>query len=140
MFERGSRARWASRSACLLGSLVVGTASGADDEWLKLQAPSFGVVSQLDEEDTRAWAVEFEQFIDALHQLFSADNVALPPLTIVLFKQPKGFAPYRVQTDSGRAKVAGFFGNAGTWSVIGLAGRGDELTRRTIHHEAVHWF
>jgi tetratricopeptide (TPR) repeat protein len=124
----------------LLLSLAVAGAASAADEWLKLQAPSFGVVSQLDEEDTRAWAVEFEQFIDALHQLFSAENVALPPLTIVLFKQPKGFNPYRMQTDSGQARVAGFFGNAGTWSVIGLAGRGDELTRWTIQHEAVHWF
>ena len=50
MSDRGSRSqRWAFRSACLLlSSVVVGAAWAAEDEWLKLQAPSFGVVSRLD--------------------------------------------------------------------------------------------
>jgi tetratricopeptide (TPR) repeat protein len=113
----------------------------AEPEWLKLQAPSFGVISQLDADDTRAWAVEFEQFIDALHRLYRVENVGLPPLTIVLFKQAKNFAPYRVQTESGQADVDGFFGNNDSWSVIGLAGAGgDARTRGVIYHEAVHWF
>ena len=68
----------------------------AEPEWIKLQAPSFGVISQLDEDDTRRWAVEFDQFIGALHAFYDVEEIALPPLTIVLFKQAKGFAPYRV--------------------------------------------
>ena len=125
----------------LLACALAAPASAAEPEWLKLQAPSFGVISQLDEKETLAWAVEFEQFIGALHALYSADQVALPPLTIVLFRQPRDFAPYRLRTDSGQARIAGFFGNTGDWSVIGMPGSGrDDATRQTIYHEAVHWF
>jgi tetratricopeptide (TPR) repeat protein len=113
----------------------------AEPKWLRLQAPSFGVISQLSEDDTREWAVEFEQFIDALHQLYRVENVALPPLTIVLFKGSRDFAPYRIQTESGQADVDGFFGDNGSWSVIGLAGSGsNSRTRGVVYHEAVHWF
>ncbi len=126
--------------ACLAYALAA-TASSAEPEWLKLQAPSFGVISQLDEDETRAWAVEFDQFIGALHSLYSVDKVALPPLTIVLFRQPRNFAPYRLRTDSGQARIAGFFGSTGDWCVIGMPGGGrDDDTRQTIYHEAVHWF
>ena len=126
--------------ACLLYALVA-RVSAEEPAWLKLQAPSFGVISQLDEKDTLAWAVEFEQFIGALHGLYGADEVASPPLTIVLFRSPRDFAPYRLRTDSGQARVAGFFGNTGDWSVIGMPGSGRHAaTRQTIYHEAVHWF
>src|SRR5262245_53940460 len=115
--------------------------SAAEPKWLRLQSPSFGVISQLDEKETLAWAVEFEQFIGALHGLYGAKEVALPPLTIVLFRSPRDFAPYRLRTESGQARVAAFFGNTGDWSIIGMPGNGrDTETRQTIYHEAVHWF
>jgi tetratricopeptide (TPR) repeat protein len=124
-----------------LGCALAAQTSAAEHEWLKLQGPSFGVISQLGEKDTRAWAVEFDQFIGALHALYSVDQVALPPLTIVLFRQSRDFAPYRLRTESGQARVAGFFGSTGDWSVIGMPGNGrDAATRQTIYHEAVHWF
>jgi hypothetical protein len=69
------------------------TVFAAEPEWIKLQAPGFGVISQLDEEDTRRWAVEFDQFIGALHALYAVEEVSLPPLTILLFKQTKDFSP-----------------------------------------------
>jgi uncharacterized protein (UPF0147 family) len=117
------------------------TTLAAEPEWIKLQAPGFGVISQLDEDDTRRWAVEFDQFIGALHALYDVEEISLPPLTIVLFKQSKGFDPYRVVTQSGQARIAGFFGRKGDWSVIGMTGAArDVATRRTIYHEAVHWF
>jgi hypothetical protein len=126
----------------LLAALAwVCSAEAAETEWLKLQAPSFGVISQLSESETRAWAVEFEQFVGGLHELYSVDEVALPPLTIVLFRSSREFAPYRLRTDSGQARVSAFFGNTGDWSVIGMPGNGrDAATRETIFHEAVHWF
>jgi hypothetical protein len=115
--------------------------NAAAAEWLKLQAPSFGVISQLSETETRAWAIEFEQFVGALHELYSVDRVDLPPLTIVLFRSAREFAPYRLRTDSGQARISAFFGNTGDWSVIGMPGNGrDPATRETIFHEAVHWF
>jgi tetratricopeptide (TPR) repeat protein len=120
---------------------VAAPSSAAEPKWLKLQAPSFGVISQLDEKETLASAVEFEQFIGALHGLYGAKQVVLPPLTIVLFRTQRDFAPYRLRTESGQVRVAAFFGNTGDWSVIGMPGSGrDADTRQTIYHEAVHWF
>src|SRR5262245_21505907 len=142
MFRR-TRSRLLGASflfACLVYALVARVSAG-EPTWLKLQAPSFGVISQLSEKETLAWAVEFEQFIGALHGLYGAKEVALPPLTIVLFRSERDYAPYRLRTDSGQARVAGFFGNTGDWSVIGMPGNGRDVdTRQTIYHEAVHWF
>jgi hypothetical protein len=127
--------------ALLLCGCVI-CADAADREWLRLQAPRFGVISQLDEDDTRRWAVEFDQFIDALHQLYAVDELALPPLTMVLFKNSRDFEPYYLRTETGQADIAGFFANMDAWSIIGLAGLpgGSDRTRHVIYHEAVHWF
>jgi hypothetical protein len=125
----------------LIALAAVNVARAAEPEWLKLQAPSFGVISQLDEDDTRRWAVEFDQFIGAMHALYNIAELDLPPLTIVLFRQNRQFAPYHVQTESGQVKIAGFFGRTKDWSVIGLSGGGrDSATRAVVYHEAVHWF
>jgi hypothetical protein len=141
--------RWRGwNSASLLRALVyvalVGAAvpAAAKDEWIALQAPQFGVVSQLSEKETRRVAGEFAQFIEALQRLYAIDQLALPPLTMVLFERPKAFAPYRPHTESGQARsVEGLFGRRANWSVIGMTGRrGSEATRRVIQHEAVHWF
>lgn len=116
-------------------------ATAAGPKWLELQAPGFDVVSQLNEQETRRWAVEFDQFMGALHTLYDVEEGNLPPLTIVLFRQSKDFAPYRVVTASGQAQVAGFFARSEDWSIIGMSGGGrDTATRETIYHEAVHWF
>lgn len=114
----------------------------ADENWLSLKAPRFGIVSQLSEEATRAWAEEFDQFITALHQLYNSDDRNLAPLTIVLFKSKKQFSDYRIPTKSGKTKhVVGLFANLDDWSVIALPGlRGYKNTRRVILHEAVHWY
>lgn len=126
--------------AALLAALCTGPfAEAAGPEWLKLVAPRFGLISQLDEDDTRKWAVEFDQFVDAQQQFLSVENLDLPPLTIVLFKNARRFAPYRNRTESGQADVAGFFADMGTWSTIGLGGRSTAVTRIIVYHEATHW-
>jgi hypothetical protein len=128
----------------MIAALACGVAAFAhasEPDWLKLETPAFGVISQLDEQETRAWARDLDQFIGALHDLYGVEQAALPPLTIVLFRQPRDFAPYRLRTDSGQARVSGFFGNTGDWSIIGLpADSRDGAARQTLYHEAVHWF
>ena len=97
---------------CVLSLIAIAaaaTSQAAEPKWIKLQSTRFGVLSQLSAEDTRAWAVQFDQFIDAMHQLYSVNDVALPPLTIVMFKQAKDFAPFQFRTASGQVKVDGFF-------------------------------
>jgi len=114
----------------------------ADETWLRLQSPRFGVLSQLSEKETRKWAEEFDKFVTALHQLYDTDDKNLIPLTIVLFKSKKQFSPYRSRTESGQAKnVVGLFVNLDDFSIIGLPGLRDyKKTRRVILHEAVHWY
>ena len=122
-------------------SFCASISGAAEPVWVKLQAERFGVISQLDEASTRRWAVEFDQFIDALLQLYAVNDERLPPLTMVLFENARDFAPYQIQTESGQVKVLGFFANMGTWSVIDLAGRrSSPETRNIVYHEGVHWF
>lgn len=118
------------------------SAFAADENWITLKAPRFGIVSQLSEETTRAWAEEFDQFVTALHQLYNRDDRDLVPLTIVIFKSKNQFSDYRIRTKSGQAeRVVGLFANRDDWSVIALPGlRGYQKTRRVILHEAVHWY
>ena len=58
MSDHSRRCRRCVPSFCgfLVALTVAGRISAAEAEWLKLQAPSFGVISQLDEEETLAWA------------------------------------------------------------------------------------
>lgn len=130
------------RAVCLLFAIASAAPAGAAErKWLMLQAPSFGVISELDASATQRWAAEFDQYISAMETMFNAEGVELTPLTIVLFRQSKDFAPYRPQVESGQANAAGFFGRTGDWSVIGLsAGSRDTTTRPIIYHEAAHWF
>ena len=114
----------------------------ADENWLRLRAPRFGIVSQLSKEATRAWAEEFDQFITALHQLSNTDDRNLKPLTIVIFDSKKQFLAYRSPTKHNKAKnLVGLFANQNDWSVIALPGLRDyKKTRSIILHEAVHWY
>jgi len=110
--------------------------------WHGLRAPDFAILSQLSERDTRAWADEFEQFIQALRDVVPMDPGALPPLTVVLFANPGQFSPYRPLGPDGKPiDAAGFFSRHPTWAVIGLASRSHNAaeTRHIIFHEGVHW-
>ncbi|MBK9991443.1 MAG: DUF1570 domain-containing protein [Verrucomicrobia bacterium] len=115
----------------------------AAPKWKVLETPRFTVVSQISEKETRAWAEEYNQFIDALKGVLSVDERFLPRLTVVLFAREKDFGVYRPIGENGKPQdwVAGYFSRQETWSVIGMADRlDDEATRRIIFHEGVHWF
>jgi tetratricopeptide (TPR) repeat protein len=118
------------------------SAYAGDKPWLMLKASRFGIVSQLNEKETRLWAEEFDKYVSALHLLYSADDNNLSPLTILLFKDKKQFSPYIFSTESGQVKkVIGVFANFDDWSTIGLPGlKAYQQTRTTIFHEAVHWY
>jgi hypothetical protein len=141
--RRSAPADWLGVFGAAAFSLVVSLvlpAHAAEPDWLKLQTPRFGVVSQLGPESTERWAREFDRFIEAIQQLFGANDLTLPPLTIVLFENTRAFRPYLPNLQANRDEIAGFFGNQGTWSTIGLAGRSaSAVTRRIVLHEAVHW-
>ena len=121
---------------------LIASPLGAAPTWHELRAPDFAILSQLSERDTRAWADEFEQFIQALREVVPADPRPPPPLTVVLFANPGQFAPYRPLGPDGKPiDAAGFFSRHPTWAIIGLARRShnEAETRHIIFHEGVHW-
>jgi tetratricopeptide (TPR) repeat protein len=121
--------------------LAASVSTEAAEEWHRLQAPLFGVVSQLGEEATVLRATEFNQFIELLRQVYPIDESRLSPLTIVLFSQERDFVPYIGLTSAGRPDdVAGFFTSTNDWSVIAMYGRSTQTTQRVIYHEATHWY
>lgn len=126
----------------LILAACLATMPAAAQDWLELDTERFTVVSQLNERDTRRWAREFNQFVQALSQLMPQNEALLPPLTAVLFKRDGGFSPYRIRTESGVVGGnAGVFINYSTWSLIGMPGaRGSSTDYSTIYHEAVHWY
>jgi hypothetical protein len=132
----------ASRRLLILLATVVAISTAAADDWLELQTARFSVVSELSERDTRRWAEEFGRFVESLRQLLPLNENLLPPLTAVLFRRAGGFAPYRLQTESGLVgDTAGVFINYPTWSVIGMPSAGGaSADQATTFHEAVHWF
>jgi hypothetical protein len=125
----------------LLAGALLPHAARAAPAWRMLSAPRFTVVSQLADKDTLAWAGEFSQFIEALRGVAGIDPARLPPLTVVLFSSPDGFAPYRPLAADGKPiEATGFFVLRNGWAAIGLAHRSnDDWTRAIIFHEGVHW-
>ena len=94
MFRLTPRRRLGVRGIfAVLAACFAALASAGEPAWLKLEARSFRVISQLDEQETRAWAQDLDQFVGALHDLYAAEQVALPPLTLVLFRQPRDCGP-----------------------------------------------
>jgi tetratricopeptide (TPR) repeat protein len=123
--------------------LVTAAIADAALLWQSLTSSHFKIISQLSEKDTLAWADEFNLFIEALHNVFPIDERRLTPLTIVLFADDREFKQYKIKQPDGNTSDAmrGYFFSLEAWSIIGLAKMAnDEVTRRTIYHEAVHWY
>jgi len=120
---------------------VAGFRASAEPSWHELRTGGFTVLTQLSERDTRSWADEFSQFIRALKDVVPVDERRVPPLTVVLFRGPARFDPYRPAGPDGRpVDAAGFFVRNPSWAMIGLASRSsDGATRHIIFHEGVHW-
>jgi hypothetical protein len=85
------------------------------------------VLSQLGERDTRAWAAQFDVFVDSLSGMLGARDADLPPLTVVLFS-PETRA------------TAGCAVRVGTWGLSGTLRRGEgDALRRAIMKAGVRW-
>lgn len=125
----------------ILGLGVLPAGLAAAPQWKVLETPRFTVVSQISEKETREWAEEFNQFIDALSQVIRVNEKVLPRLTVVMFAREKDFRAYLpVKLDGKTKKLAGFFTRSETWGLIGMRSLGEDAdTRETIYHEGVHW-
>lgn len=121
---------------------VLHAAASPAESWVKVVAPQFTLYSPAKSADALQVAEEFQQFIDALGEVLTVDTRRLPPLTIVMFSQPKDFRGFRPRRPNGKPwDVAGFFSRQEGWAVFGLAGaRLNADVRRTVFHEGVHWY
>jgi tetratricopeptide (TPR) repeat protein len=131
--------------SAVLGGCVgaVELAADAAPQWKVLETPRFTVVSQISEKETRAWAEEFNQFIDALKGVLPVDERLLPRLTVIFFSREKDFNAYRPVGENGKVLdwVTGFFSRQETWSVAAMSDRfEDESMRRSMFQEGVYWF
>lgn len=117
--------------------LPLATCLDAAPHWRTLKAPHCLLLSQLPDDETREWASEFEQFVDAARGLLVVDEKALTPLTIVLFERGQ-FDRYKPFDSEKRKRdsVAGMYGGG----VIALGNTRDRfMTRYILFHEATHW-
>jgi tetratricopeptide (TPR) repeat protein len=113
-----------------------------DSGWRKLSTNHFIVYSQVDDQATRAWANEFNQFISAVHRLVKVNEALLPPLTVVLFKGDHYYAPYAPLLKNGeKLPAAGFFRSDSSWAVTAVKQQIDaQDTRRLLLADGVYWY
>lgn len=110
--------------------------------WIKVTAPHFTLYSNTSGGTALKSANDLQVFITALALIIPVDEAALPPLTIILFQKKKEFLPFRPLAPNGKPRdVAGYFCRMPNWAVFALnAETLNAESRRTIYHEAVHWF
>lgn len=134
--------------ACII-SIILTTAiffricTAAETAWWYLYDSRFRVLSEDSEKATRAWAEQFDQFLDSLGSTVNNDKGILPPLTVIMFRSDRDFMPFKPLKPNGEVEknVVGFFSNSGTPSLIALSTGGRiSATLPTIYHEAVHWY
>ncbi len=125
---------------CLAASMAA-PALAAGQGWRELDAAHYRVISQLDDQQTVAWAHDFDQFIATTSDLLRIDTEHLAPLTVLLFASGQELAPY--QPAAGGAPMAGAgseFVRKATWNVAGIAAeRLDEAARQQFYHDATLW-
>lgn len=113
----------------------------AERPWRELNTGHYRVISQLDEQQTVAWAHEFDQFIATSSDLLSINTSYLPPLTVLLFASGQDLDSYR-PTGAGAplANAGGEFVRRQTWNLAAIAGdRIDDGLRQQIFHDATLW-
>jgi hypothetical protein len=118
-----------------------GRCLAADGPWICVQSPHFTVLTQASVGHAHEWAMTMEQFYRGMNAMFHARGPQPPRVTVVLFKDNDDFDKYKPLENGKPAELAGFFlrGDGLSIMALGLDDQSDEV-RRTIQHEAVHWY
>jgi tetratricopeptide (TPR) repeat protein len=132
---------------CLLGalcacSLTFGAPPAPDStKWLAVHTPHFTVLTAANAKTAERWAADLERFRVGLAEVMPVDPKRLTPVMVVIFPDEKAFRPYKLLQNGKPAEIGGYFARTDYVNAIGLAQdlSGAE-TRRTIFHEATHWF
>jgi tetratricopeptide (TPR) repeat protein len=120
--------------------LSAGSLGAREANWTRLDAQNFTILSEVSEDETRSWAIEFEQFHRGLGKVLKINEAALRPVTVVLFRSQGALRPYKPLEKGKPAKIEGLFVRSSLGNFIEAAADSeDEETRRLIFHEGVHW-
>src|SRR5277367_2013957 len=125
----------------LIGLLALACGAGAarGQEWTRVRAPHFEVVTDAGEKRGKEIAVRFEQMRRVFEKLLSAEKLNTPiPLQILAFRGAKEFddvAP--LVNGKPQQNLAGFFQSSGDMNFIALnLSRGEEYP--LVYHEYSH--
>lgn len=125
----------------LLLFVLLPTHAAADEVWSLVQSPYFTVLTPAQPERARVWAMELERFRLVLGQVVTVPESHLRPVTVVLFPNDRAMRPYKPLEKGKPQQIAGLFVRFGDSNAIMLAlDANPEQVRRTIFHEAVHWY
>jgi tetratricopeptide (TPR) repeat protein len=124
--------------SCLL--LSAGSLGAKEASWTRLDAQNFVILSEVSEEETRSWAIEFDQFHRGLGKVLKINESLLQPVTVVLFRSQGALRPYKPLEKGKPANIDGLFVRSSLGNFIEAAADSeDDETRRLIFHEGVHW-
>jgi tetratricopeptide (TPR) repeat protein len=120
--------------------LSASTLAAREAKWTRLEAGNFTIISEVSEEETKNWAVEFDQFHHGLGKVLRIHESLLQPVTVVLFRSQDELEPYKPLEKGKPANVDGMFIRSPLGNYIEAAADSeDQQTRHLIFHEGVHW-
>lgn len=133
--------RWLARclAVACLGAGAVRSAP-AEENWLKVAAEHFTILTPASASVAQARAIELEQFRRALQAIIPVPPDRLRPVTVVLFKDRRSMESYLPLENGQPKRLAGYFARTNDLNTIILSLDGDDAeARHVVFHEAVHW-
>lgn len=107
--------------------------------WLEARTTHFTIYSNAKERATRKTAIELERFREALGRITRGLELdAQVPTTLLLFRNDKEYAPYRLDADGQPLNVAGYFLSGPFQNYITMDGAAGAGVLRVVYHEYFH--
>lgn len=127
-------------AAAVAAAVLAAPLTAANETWLRAQTPHLTIVSSANERATREVAQRLERFVDALASLTSLDVQPDVPVTVMLFRDEKAFAPFRPKQNGRTLNLAGYFRRGDDQNLIALhlGGSGEKHSDRVVFHEYAH--
>ena len=127
------------RRLLVVTSFILGLATPASADWIRVDSPNFTVFGELGEKRTREYAAEFERFREALGRVVPGASLrAAVPTVVFVFRDQRTFGPYRPLYNGKPIELGGYFSGGESLNVIMLAATDRESALRLIFHEYSH--
>ncbi len=107
--------------------------------WLEARTANFTLYSNARERTTRKTAVELERFRESLGRITQGLKLdAQVPTTLLLFRNDKDYAPYRLDDDGNPLNVSGYFLSGPFQNYITMNATAGSQPLRVVYHEYFH--